>query len=271
VRYTVAVLECVVNVSEGADQDRLRVLAASVGVDLLDLHSDADHNRSVFTLAGVDAPRVLARTALARLDISAHEGVHPRVGIVDVVPFVAIEPSTFDEALTARNDFARFAADELGVPCFLYGPERTLPFVRKHAFVDLEPDFGPRTAHPRAGAMCVGARPVLIAYNLWLKDSTLEVAKQISRDLRSDSVRALGLQVGEHAQVSMNLIAPETSGPDAVYDFVAGRAEIDFAELVGLVPARTLARIDRSRWEQLDLSSDKTIEARLARRNQTRA
>ena len=270
-RYTVLVLECVVNVSEGADQERLRLLAESVGVDLLDLHSDADHNRSVFTLAGVDAPRILARSALTHLDISTHEGVHPRVGIVDVVPFVAIDPSTFDEAIAARDDFARFAAEELGVPCFLYGPERTLPHIRKHAFVDLAPDFGPSTPHPLAGAMCVGARPILIAYNLWLKDSTLEVAKRISKELRSDSVRALGLQVGKHAQVSMNLIAPEITGPDVVYDFVAERAEIDFAELVGLVPARTLARIDRSRWAQLDLSSDKTIEARLARRNQLRA
>ena len=140
-RYTVAVLECVVNISEGEDKTRLATLANSVGADLLDLHSDADHNRSVFTLAGVEAPRVLARTALEKLDISVHEGVHPRVGIVDVVPFVAIDPSTFEEALAARDDFARFAAEELGVPCFLYGPERTLPFIRKHAFVDLLPDF----------------------------------------------------------------------------------------------------------------------------------
>lgn len=259
------------NVSEGADEEQLRLLADDVGMDLLDLHSDADHNRSVFTLAGVDAPRVLARSALTHLDISKHVGVHPRVGIVDVVPFVAIDPSTSDEAIAARDDFARFAARELGVPCFLYGPERTLPYIRKHAFVDLTPDFGPPTPHPQAGAMCVGARPILIAYNLWLKNSSLDEAKRISKDLRSDSVRALGLQVGKHAQVSMNLIAPEVSGPDAVYDFVAERAEIDFAELVGLVPARTLARIDRSRWEQLDLSSDRTIEARLARRNQSRA
>lgn len=270
-RYTVAVLECVVNISEGEDKTHLATLTDSVGADLLDLHSDADHNRSVFTLAGVEAPRVLARTALEKLDISVHAGVHPRVGIVDVIPFVAIDPSTFEEALTARDDFARFAAEELGVPCFLYGPERTLPFIRKHAFVDLLPDFGPSTPHPRAGAMCVGARPILIAYNLWLKDSTLEVAKQICKELRSDSVRTLALQVGKHAQVSMNLIAPEITGPDAVYDFVAERAEIDFAELVGLVPARTLARIDRSRWEQLDLASDKTIESRLARRNQSRS
>jgi glutamate formiminotransferase len=262
-------LECVINISEGADRGRIDELAHSVAGDLLDVHSDADHNRSVFTLAGTEAPRMLARKAVELLDLSAHEGVHPRVGIIDVVPFVAIEPSTFDDAIRARDDFARFAADELGVPCFLYGPERTLPYIRKHAFVDLAPDYGPSTPHPRAGAMCVGARPILIAYNLWLRDETLETAKAIAREIRSDSVRALGLQVGDAAQVSMNLIDPTVTGPDAVWDFVASRAAIDRAELVGLVPARTLAGIDRARWEQLDLSSDRTIEARFARRNQS--
>jgi glutamate formiminotransferase len=264
------VLECVINISEGAHTERIHALAQSVGTDLLDLHSDADHNRSVFTLAGVEAPRVLARAALGLLDLTQHSGVHPRVGIIDVVPFVAIEPSTFDDALRARDDFARFAAGELGVPCFLYGPERTLPFIRKHAFVDLVPDHGPREPHPLAGAICVGARPILVAYNLWLKDASLETAKSIARQIRSESVRALGLQVGPLAQVSMNLIDPSVTGPDAVWDFVERHAAIDRAELVGLVPARTLAGIDRSRWAQLDLSADKTIEARLARRNQSR-
>jgi glutamate formiminotransferase len=174
------VLECVINISEGADTARIDALAQSVGDDLLDVHSDADHNRSVFTLAGVEAPRTLARKALELLDLSHHEGVHPRVGIIDVVPFVAIEPSTFDDALRARDDFARFAADELGIPCFLYGPERTLPYIRKHAFADLFPDHGPHAPHPQAGAICVGARPILIAYNLWLKDATLETAKRFS-------------------------------------------------------------------------------------------
>lgn len=263
------VLECVINISEGADTARIDELAASVAGDLLDVHSDADHNRSVFTLAGTEAPRVLARKAMELLDLSHHEGVHPRVGIIDVVPFVAIEPSTFDDALRARDDFARFAAGELGIPCFLYGPERTLPFIRKHAFVDLAPDHGPKDPHPRAGAICVGARPILIAYNLWLKDASLDTAKAIAREIRSDSVRALGLQVGLAVQVSMNLIDPTVTGPDSVWDLVERHAPIDRAELVGLVPARTLAGIDRARWAQLDLSSDRTIEARFARRNQT--
>jgi len=153
------------------------------------------------------------------------------------------------------------------VPCFLYGPERTLPYIRKHAFVDLLPDFGSAMPHPTAGAICVGARPILIAYNIWLKDSTLEKAKQISALLRSDSVRTLGLQVGSSAQVSMNLIDYAVTGPLQVYDFVAQHAQIDRAELVGLVPARALANIPRNRWSELDLSAEKTIESTMAARN----
>jgi glutamate formiminotransferase len=244
-------LECVINISEGGNPSLLQALSTALGSDLLDLHSDADHNRSVFTLAGTDSARVLAREALKIFDISQHDGVHPRVGIVDVVPFVALEPSTFDDAIAARNEFAKFASEELGVPCFLYGPERTLPYIRKHAFIDLLPDYGPANPHPTAGAMCVGARPILVAYNIWLKDSTLQTAKDICKQLRSDSVRTLGLQVG----------------PMAVYDAVAALAPIDRAELVGLVPARVLAEIPRSRWAELDLSNEKTIEWKLAQRN----
>jgi glutamate formiminotransferase len=262
-------LECVINISEGGNPALLRSLSTTLGADLLDLHSDADHNRSVFTLAGTDSARVLAREALSMFDISVHDGVHPRVGIIDVVPFVALEPSTFDDAIAARNDFAKFASEELGIPCFLYGPEQTLPYIRKHAFIDLLPDYGPANPHPKAGAICVGARPILVAYNIWLKDCTLDTAKQICKEIRSDSVRTLGLQVGPSAQVSMNLIAPEITGPMAVYDAVAQRAPIDRAELVGLVPARVLAEIPRSRWAELDLSNERTIEWRLAQRNRS--
>ena len=151
-------LECVINVSEGSDPGRLRTVTDSAGRDLLDVHSDPDHNRSVLTVVGIAAPRDVTRAAVATLDIRSHAGVHPRLGVVDVVPFVALTGSTFDDAVAARDDFARWAADELGVPCFLYGPERTLPSIRAGAFSDLAPDVGPATAHPRAGAVCVGAR-----------------------------------------------------------------------------------------------------------------
>ena len=260
-------LECVMNISEGKDLAKLGDLAKVLGHDFLDLHSDGDHNRSVFTLYGTEAARLLVRDAIATFDIRHHSGVHPRHGIVDVVPFVALEPSTFDDAIKARDEFAQFAATELGVPCFLYGTERTLPYIRAHAYKDLLPDCGPMLPHPTAGSICVGARPILVAYNLWLKDETLDAAKKISASIRSASVRALGMQVGRCTQVSMNLIAPHIVGPADVYDEVAKHAEIARAELVGLIPSRVLATIARSRWAQLDIGSEKTIEWRIAARN----
>ncbi len=260
-------LECVVNISEGRDLAKLSALAGSLGIDLLDLHSDADHHRSVFTLYGTQSARVLARQAIATLDINQHSGVHPRIGVVDVVPFIALDPSTFDDALRARDEFAEYAGHELGVPCFLYGPQQTLPYIRAHAFKGLLPDIGPLTPHPTAGAICVGARPMLVAYNLWLRNTSVERAKLISASIRSESVRALGLQTGKYTQVSMNLIAPLLVGPAEVYDRVAEQAEIERAELVGLMPARVLAAIPRSRWLQLDVGNERTIEWKIARRN----
>jgi glutamate formiminotransferase len=263
------VLECVINISEGKDLAKLSALTDPLGIDLLDLHSDADHHRSVFTLYGTHAARVLTRHAIATLDIGRHSGVHPRVGVVDVVPFIALDPSTFDDALRARNEFAAYAGNELGVPCFLYGPERTLPYIRAHAFRDLPPDVGPLTPHPTAGAICVGARFMLVAYNLWLRNSSLETTKLLAASIRSESVRALGLQVGKFTQVSMNLVAPHLIGPAEVHDRVAEHAEIEHAELVGLVPARVLAKIPRSRWSQLDVGNERTIEWRIAQRNRS--
>ena len=183
------------------------------------------------------------------------------------MPFVPLENSTIEEAISARNEFAEFAANELNIPSFVYGPERDLPEVRKRAFVDLSPDFGPNKPHPKAGAICVGARQILVAYNVWLKNSTLEEGRRIARELRSREVRTLGLKLGDEIQVSMNLIAPDVAGPAFVFDEIAKRAEIDRAELVGLVPARVLTQITKSRWSELDLSKEKTIEWCLAARN----
>jgi glutamate formiminotransferase len=261
------VLECVVNVSEGRRDETLTALAAAAGDDLLDLHADADHHRSVLTLAGEDAPRRVARLAVARLDLRAHRGAHPRIGVVDVVPFVPFgDATTMTDAIDARDRFAGWAARELGVPCFLYGPERTLPDVRRHAFGALAPDTGPSVPHPTAGAIAVGARPVLLAYNLWLVDPDLTTARAIASELRTAEVRALGLAVGDQVQVSCNLVAPHRVGPAEVYDRVADRAAIARAELVGLAPRSVLDAVDPSRWDELDLAPDRTIEARLAAR-----
>lgn len=259
-------LECVINVSEGTQLATVDVIARNAGDHLLDLHTDRDHNRSVLTLVGEAAARAVTTAAVLALDVTHHRGVHPRLGAVDVVPFVPLGAATLDEAVVARDRFAGWLAAELGVPCFLYGPERSLPEVRRRAFVDLAPDVGPPEPHPTAGATAVGARPVLVAYNLWLADGDLERAERIARELRSDRVRALALPVGRTVQVSLNLVAPDAFGPADAYDAVAARAAVARAELVGLVPQSVLDRTPVGRWAELDLSADRAIEARLRAR-----
>jgi glutamate formiminotransferase len=257
-------LECVVNISEGSRPHVVTAIASSAVDSLLDVHSDAHHNRSVLTLVGEEAPRAVARAAVAALDMRGHQGVHPRLGVVDVVPFVPLAGSTLGDAVAARNRFLDWMADELGVPGFAYGPERTLPELRRLAFTELAPDRGPSRPHPTAGATAVGARPVLLAWNVWLEEPDLARAQRIAREIRGPRLRALGLPVGKRVQVSMNLIEPDELGPADAWDLVAGRGAVAGAELVGLVPRSVLERIDPARWADLDLAEEKTIESRLA-------
>ena len=265
-------LECVINISEGRQLDIVATIAEQAGVDLLDVHTCAEHNRSVLTVVGETAPRAITRAAVELLDIGHHEGAHPRIGVVDVVPFVPLAGSSTTDAVAARDSFALWAATELRVPCFTYGPatdprnDRTLPDIRRGAFVGLDPAAGPTEPHQTAGAIAVGARDLLVAYNLWLEKADLELARSIASAIRSDSVRALGLRVGNDVQVSMNLIAPDLTGPADVWDFVAERAPIERAELVGLIPRSVLDAVDPGRWNELDLAPDSTIESRLAKR-----
>jgi glutamate formiminotransferase len=264
------VLECVLNLSEGRDAEAIGAIAGAAGPDLLDVHSDPEHHRSVLTLVGEAAAREVTSAAIARLDLSAHSGAHPRVGVVDVVPFVPLVPSAMADAQRARDDFARWIVEVHHVPVFLYGPERSLPEVRRGAFRELAPDLGPTAPHPTAGAACVGSRPLLVAYNVWLRGATLAAARAVADAIRRPGLRTLGLAVGDDVQVSMNLVDPEVIGPAAAYDLVATHlpagAAIQRAELVGLVPSSVLLAIDRRRWSALDLDEDRTIEARLARR-----
>ncbi len=276
------IIECVVNISEGRDERLLAELKAAAGSTLLDTHTDPDFHRSVFTLAGeadavINAARALAESSVARLELTGHRGAHPRMGVLDVVPFVPYDPAKLPPAdlegvVAIRNDFARWLGAELGVPAFIYGPipgahERTLPQVRRHAFDSLAPDFGPNRPHPTAGASAVGARSVLIAYNIWV--SSLAVANHVAPAMRRPGVRALAILVGDRAAVSCNLIDPATIGPAQVLDQVAGLAAthggaVEGAELVGLIPDAILKRIPRRRWSELGLSASATLEARLA-------
>jgi glutamate formiminotransferase len=264
------VLECVVNISEGARTDVIDEIGRAAGPALLDVHSDPHHHRSVLTLAGPDAARAVATRAVELLDVTEHIGVHPRLGVVDVVPFVAYSPPhAHTDAETARAAFADWAAAELGVPCFLYdglagGAHPTLPEVRRRAWHDLSPDVGPVAPHPTAGAICVGARPLLVAYNVWLPPRvSVQEARAIAAAVRRPGIRTLGLLVGGRPQISMNLVDPLNVTPADAFDAVAELIEVEGAELVGLVPQATLKAIDPGRWERLDLGVDRTVEARV--------
>lgn len=261
-------LECVINVSEGRRADAVALIASCGGDHVLDVHSDADHHRSVVTLAGPDVEArafAVVAEAVCTLDLRVHEGVHPRLGIADVVPFVPLPGSTMEDAVVARDRVAQRVARELGVPCFLYGDDRPLPSVRRLAFSSLAPDHGPAEPHPSAGACCVGARNVLVAYNVWLEPSVpVDVARSLAAALRGPTVRTLALVTAAGVQVSCNLVDPSSVGPAFVFDTVASRAPVQRAELVGLVPRAVLDAVPPARWAELDLDPSRTIEARLA-------
>jgi glutamate formiminotransferase len=293
------VLECVVNISEGRRPDVVAAVAAACGPVLLDVHTDPDHHRSVLTLAGpadqvAEAALALAREAVERIDLSAHTGVHPRLGAVDVVPFVPLAsgPDATASAgrglegagVVARRWSERVAA-ELQVPVFLYGAAdsagRSLPEVRREAFRGRKPDFGPPQPHPTAGAMAVGARPVLVALNCELApggegtEADLAVAREVATQVRErdgglSGVRALGFALASRgrAQVSMNLTDLAATGVEAACEAVRRAArgrggDVTAVELVGLLPAAELERCSDRFLSWSGLSPERTIEARL--------
>jgi len=294
-------LECVVNVSEGRDQRLIQRLATTCGDALLDLHSDPDHHRSVFTLAGTDetveaASRALTTAAVSAIDLGAHSGEHPRLGVVDVVPFVplvaetrfatGIDPSrhpprlaghpSLDRAIAARDRFAHWAGTELDIPCFFYGPlpsgsHRSLPEIRRGAFSTLHSDTGPDRPHPRSGGCAVGARHFLVAYNVWVAGGDAALARSVAASIRGPAVRSLGFALAGSAQVSCNLVDPLAVGPADVYDRIAilleaGGGGVERCELVGLLPAEVLTRVPQERWTELDLRPEATIEAQMEER-----
>jgi glutamate formiminotransferase / 5-formyltetrahydrofolate cyclo-ligase len=249
------------NVSEARDQGTVQALRTAWSpARLLDLHADADHNRTAITLAG--NPGELAgalvngaREVVARVDIRDHAGAHPFVGALDVAPVVwvdaAHEGAACAEALVAADELAR----QLELPVFLYGElagGRTRADLRRGgpkelaeriASGELRPDFGPPRLHPTAGATLVAARPPLVAFNLWLADSaTLDDARATAAAIRKQlpGVRSLGLRLGERLQVSMNVERPDLVSLAEVTEAVRARVPVTGAELVGLAPRSAL-------------------------------
>jgi len=270
------IIESVPNLSEGR---RPEVVAAAVdalrrtpGVRLLDVQSDKDHNRSVLTLVGDEAALKAAILALfevatQKIDLRTHTGEHPRLGAVDVVPFIPIEGASMKDCVALARDVGAAVAERFGVPVFLYeeaasaGHRRNLEDVRRGQFEGLvekmkdpawAPDFGPPAPHPSAGAAVMGARMPLIAYNVNLGTSDVQVAKKIAKGIRHSSggfrfVKAMGLLLEERgvAQVSINMTDFKKTPLFRVFETVKNEAErygvsVVGSEIVGLVPSEAL-------------------------------
>ncbi len=284
-------LEAVPNFSEGRDGATIEALRAALGgrARVLDVHVDADHNRSVFTLAGepgalVDALLAGVACARERIDLRRHEGAHPRVGAADVVPVVAVRGEDLGLAQGAAVELARRVAEELGLAVFLYGADRGPAFFRRGGpeelqrrldAGDLGPDFGPPRLDPSAGAVLVGARRPLIAFNVFLRTDDLDVAREIAAVVREagggfPGVRALGLALPSRGlvQVSMNVEDPERVALHEVVARVREEAaargvEAGESELVGLLPVSAAAAASRGALGLGDLDASRLLELRL--------
>lgn len=287
-------LESVPNVSEGRDAAVIAAIvdAFAPGAHVLDVHSDSDHHRSVFTLAADDAPLTEALVAgIARaaelIDLRAHDGIHPRVGATDVVPVVPLRPTDLPVALALVDAVGRRVGAELGIPVFLYaesGGGRRPAFFRRGGPAELQrridagelhPDFGPSQLHPRAGALLLGARRLLVAFNLELTTGDLDDARAIAEAVRGSSggmagVQALGLRLPRsgRVQVSLNIVDVEQATLAEVVARVRAEAAdrgatVGAGELVGLLPEAQSAQ--PAALALASLADDRILERHLAR------
>jgi glutamate formiminotransferase / 5-formyltetrahydrofolate cyclo-ligase len=291
-------IECVPNVSEGRRTAVIAALAEAIavsGVHLLDQSSDPSHNRTVYTFVGdVEAlQRAVLRlfaSAIAHIDLRVHTGVHPRIGAVDVVPFAPLHGAAMSDCIDLARSTAALVSERFGVPVYLYEeaatrPERrNLAEIRRGGFEKLAtriresnwvPDFGAPEPHPTAGVSAIGARRILIAYNVNLETSRVEVAKRIAGRIRTsgggfDHVKAMGvlLQHRGISQVSMNLTdyhcTPMTTVFDAVVRAAAGEGvNVLDSEIVGLVPEDALPPDPVSRLKLSPADADRVLERRL--------
>jgi glutamate formiminotransferase len=287
-------LEAVPNFSEGRDRATIGAIgdALAAHARLLDVHSDADHNRSVYTLVGSEEDLVAAllagiACARERIDLRGHEGAHPRIGAADVVPLVPIREADAERARAAALELARRAGVELALPVFLYAdlaPGRGPAFFRRGGpgalqeridAGELAPDFGPSRLDERAGGVIVGARPPLIAFNVNLAGDDLEAAREVARAVRErdggfPGVRALGLRLPRagHVQVSLNVEDWRASPLHEVVAAVAREAsarrlDVTGAELVGLLPAGAAVAAAGSLLGVAGLDPSHVLELRL--------
>ena len=290
------IIESVPNVSEGRRRDIIEAIAeafgAPAGTHLLDVSSDASHNRTVLTAVG-DARALeesslrLFEASLDLIDLRSHRGEHPRMGAVDVLPFVPLQSATMVECVQLARRVAERVASRFDLPVFLYEHaaqqegRSDLALIRKGQFEGLaaklrdafwKPDFGPAHPHPSAGASAIGARKILIAFNVELATDRIEIAKAIARKVRASSgglpcVKALGLYLADrqHAQISMNLTDYRTTSMLTVFEHICSEAErlgaeVAGSEIVGLVPRDALPEDPIRALKLLDFEEDKVLE-----------
>lgn len=292
-----AIVECVPNFSEGRRPEVVDAIVAAIaavpGTQVLDVQSDADHNRTVVTFVGepeaaLEGAFQGARRAAELIDLNTHQGAHPRMGATDVIPFIPVRGVSMDDCVALARRLGQRMGDELAIPVYLYAkaasrPEReSLPAVRKGEFEGLReligsdpgraPDFGPSRLGP-AGATAVGARPFLIAFNVYLNSGDVEIAKKIAKTLRFSSgglrfVQAMGVLVEGQAQVSMNLTDFRMTAMHTALEMVRREAArygalVTHSELVGMLPQQAL--LDAACWYlQLDgFHPEQVLENRL--------
>ena len=294
-------IECVPNFSEGRRSDVVGAIrdaiAGTPGAYVLDASSDASHNRSVITF--VAPAEVVAEAAfrgiaeaVRRIDLTTHSGEHPRMGAADVVPFIPLEGATMEDCISLARQLGERVGRELGVPVFLYERAATRPDrenladVRRGEFEGLRddigrapqrtPDFGPSRVHATAGAVAIGARPFLVAYNVYLGPaSNIGVAKEVAKAVRGSSgglryVKAMGFEVDGQAQVSMNLVDTERTPLHVAFDMVRTEAEArgvspTWSEIVGLVPERALFDAAARHVQLRGFSTDMVLEQKVRR------
>ncbi len=294
-------IECVPNFSEGRRPEVVKAILDAIasveGATILDSSSDVSHNRSVITFVApaenvVDAAIAGIRVATQLIDLSGHTGEHPRIGATDVVPFVPLEDSTMDDCIELARQLGKRVGDELAIPVYLYERAASRPTrvnladVRRGQFEGLrdeigtnperDPDFGPAKIHETAGAIAIGARPFLVAYNVYLGDvSNLPLAKTIAKAVRGSSggfkaVKGLGMEVDGQAQVSMNLVDTDETALHTVFDTISTMAkaegvDVTWSELIGLVPEKVLFDASKSYLKLAQFTSDQVLERQVAR------
>lgn len=291
-------IECVPNFSEGRKKQIIEKIANSAkkvkGVKVLDVEWDKSHNRSLVTIVGApkdvfDASFEMIKTATLLIDMEKHKGEHPRIGATDVVPFIPVSGVLMEECVKLASKLGQKVAKELKIPVYLYEAAATridrvnLADIRKGEYEELKleiekkierkPDFGEAKMHPTAGAIVIGARKYLIAYNVNLDTKDISIAKKIAGKIREKggglpAVKALGFEVDGYAQVSMNLVDYEKTNFDEVYRAIEKEAKklgigIKSSEIYGMVPLEALVKAVKDTFKTTGFKSEQVLEKRL--------